>query len=58
MKSWKTTIGGVLSAAGVAMQASDNGTVKLIGAILGAVGLILLGGSAKDNNVTGGTVQQ
>lgn len=58
MKSWKTTIGGFLAAAGAAMQASDNATVKVAGAVIGAIGLALLGMSAKDNNVTGGTKQQ
>ena len=58
MKSWKTTIGGILAAAGTAMQASDNATVKLIGQIAGVIGLVLLGGAAKDSNVTGGSVKQ
>lgn len=58
MKSWKTTLGGVLAAAGTAMQASENSNVKLVGAIAGAVGLFFLGISSKDNNVTGGTKQQ
>jgi hypothetical protein len=40
------------------MQASDNATVKLIGLILAGLGAIIIGGSAKDNNVTGGTKQQ
>ena len=58
MKSWKTTVGGILAAAGAAMQASDNATVKLIGAIAGAIGLAFVGVSAKDNNVTGGSKPQ
>lgn len=58
MKSWKTTIGGIVTAAGVSMQASDNATVKLIGLILAGLGAIIIGGSAKDSNVTGGTKQQ
>lgn len=58
MKNWKTTVGGIVAAAGAAMQASEDGTVKLIGAILAAVGLVLLGATAKDKNVTGGTTPQ
>ncbi len=58
MKNWKTTLGGTLAAIGTAMQASDNGNVKLAGAVIGAIGLAILGWGAKDNNVTGGTVAQ
>lgn len=58
MKNWKTTLGGILSAAGVSMQASNDNTVKIIGGVIAAVGLLLLGGGAKDRNVTGGTTQQ
>lgn len=53
MKNWKTTLGGILAAAGTAMQSSDDSTVKIIGQIAGVIGLILLGSSAKDHNVTG-----
>ena len=52
-KNWKTSLGGILAAAGTAMQASENSTVKLIGALIGGIGLILLGFVAKDHNVTG-----
>lgn len=58
MKNWKTTLGGVLTASGIAMQASDNGTTKIIGVVTGIIGSLLLGGSAKDSNVTGGTTAQ
>jgi hypothetical protein len=58
MKNWKTTVGGIVAAAGLAMQASDNPTVKGIGWIIAAVGSIFFGASAKDNNVTGGSKQQ
>lgn len=57
-KNWKTTLGGILAAAGTAMQASSNGTVKLMGIIAGAVGVGLLGLTAKDKNVTGGNTPQ
>lgn len=47
--NWRTTIGGVLSALGISMQASDNATVKLIGTITAAIGTFLLGAAAKDS---------
>lgn len=58
MKNWKTTVGGILSATGIAMQASDNPTVKLIGYFVAGAGVLLIGASAKDNNVTGGSINQ
>ena len=53
MKNYKTTLGGILAATGTAMQISNAATLKLIGAIIGGLGLILLGTAAKDHNVTG-----
>lgn len=47
--SWKTTIGGVLAAAG-AILTRDPGTLGLVGAILLAVGAFLTGSMARDNN--------
>lgn len=58
MKNWKTTLGGILAAAGVSMQASNDSTIKIIGGVVAALGLLFMGGSAKDKNVTGGTTQQ
>jgi hypothetical protein len=58
MKSWKTTLGGVLGAAGLSMQTSADKTVQIVGWILAAVGTLLLGASAKDSNVTGGNKKQ
>ena len=58
MKNYKTTIGGFLAAIGTALQASSNVTVKTIGIICGSIGLVLLGSTAKDSNVTGGTTPQ
>lgn len=58
MKNWKTTFGGILVAGGTAMQASADATVNIIGIIVGAIGALVLGFGGKDNNVTGGTVQQ
>ena len=53
MKNWKTTVAGVVTAAGAGMLASDDPTVQLIGKILMVVGPILLGFLAKDAGVTG-----
>jgi hypothetical protein len=58
MKNWKTTLGGILSAAGIGMAGSGNGTMHIVGTIIASVGALLMGGAAKDNNVTGGTTQQ
>jgi hypothetical protein len=58
MKNWKTTIGGLVAAAGLSMQASDDQKVKMIGYVLAGIGTLFFGINAKDNNVTGGTKQQ
>ena len=57
-KNWKTTVGGFLIAAGTALQASEDSTVKITGIIIGALGGLLLGATAKDSDVTGGKRQQ
>lgn len=61
MKSWKTTVAGVLAivlAVGHAALALINGTsvdlAATLAAILAGIGLI----AAKDSQVTGGTIQQ
>lgn len=63
MKSYKTTIMGVLAIIGAAVslaQAVMNGSVNgevisaSLSAIMAGIGLI----AAKDSNVTGGTVKQ
>ena len=57
MKSWKTTAAAVIIAitgAAVALHWISNDVALAIGTIAGALGLA----SAKDNNVTGGTVKQ
>ena len=41
MKNWKTTLCGLAAAAGLAMQASPNPTVALIGKFLAATGAII-----------------
>ncbi len=58
MKSWKTSLGGILAAVGMALIQSDDSVIKAIGVIIGALGTLLLGFAAKDSNVTGGTKEQ
>lgn len=53
MKNWKTTIGGLMVSAGLAMQNSDDQIIRTVGGIFIVVGPIILGVSAKDKNVTG-----
>lgn len=56
MKSWKTTLAGLLTAIGTAFTQSGNATLVQIGGILTPIGAVLIGLFAKDSNVTGGTV--
>ena len=58
MKSWKTSLSGLLMAIGAALVKSDDHTITIIGQILLIIGPLLLGLSAKDSNVHGGTVAQ
>lgn len=57
-KSWKTSVGSVIAAAGIALQASDDDTLRFIGLVLSSLGTLMLGVNAKDRDVTGGTRQQ
>ena len=52
MKSWKTTIGGILTAAGMFLEGNDAPVMSLIGKILSAGGVFLMGLSARDNSVS------
>lgn len=52
MKSWKTTLGGLLSAFGTALAAAPDKITHSIGVIIAAGGSLLLGIAARDNNVT------
>ena len=56
MKSWKTTLSGVIAALGPILLAV--GIPTEVATAITTIGLFLLGFFAKDNNVTGGTVQQ
>lgn len=53
MKNWKTTVGGILLAAGMSMQSSDNPTVKTIGFVCATIGGLMVGLTAKDFDKTG-----
>jgi len=57
-KSWLTTLGGVLTAAGASLILSEDHIVRVIGQILSVVGPLLLGWAAKQYNVTGGSIPQ
>lgn len=58
MRNWKTTLSGILLAAGLFLNSEyspqkDSVWVKRIGNLLAIVGAGLVGVSAKDFNVTG-----
>jgi len=53
MKSYKTTIAGLLASVGLLLAGNDQPTISAIGRIMEAVGLLLVGSMAKDHNVTG-----
>lgn len=53
MKSWKTTLGGLLGAIGTyLLTVQDPAWVQMVGMVVNALGLLILGGSARDNTVT------
>ena len=52
MKSWKTTLGGILTAAGIFLESNDSPVLSLIGQVLSAGGVFLIGLSARDNGVS------
>jgi hypothetical protein len=56
MKNWKTTLSGLLAAAGQIL--SIFGVPVEVGQAVSVVGLFLVGLFAKDSNVTGGTKAQ
>jgi hypothetical protein len=58
MTNWMPTVAGFFAALGGLLSAFDDPTVKLIGQIMTAVGVALLGLVAKQYNVHGGTVAQ
>lgn len=48
MKNWKTTLGGILAAAGSYLSNSQTGALQVVGQVLQAIGLFLLGAVAQD----------
>lgn len=52
MKSWKTTIGGILAALGAYLTNSQTGVLNLVGQFCQAAGLFFLGFSAQDQTPT------
>lgn len=51
-KSWKTTLGGILAAGGQFASMALPANLTWIGHALTGIGTLLLGASARDNNVT------
>lgn len=52
MKSWKTTLGGILLGIGTPLAGAGEGIYKTIGLILATIGGVLLGVTARDNKVS------
>ena len=57
MKNWRTTLAGLGTGFLYAFVAAMQGGLKPKDAVI-AGGLALIGGCAKDHNVTGGSVKQ
>jgi hypothetical protein len=61
MKNWKTTLWGTLAGVPqiiIQLGLATNPKIVAIGNLISAIGVIGGFASAKDSNVTGGTVQQ
>lgn len=52
MKSWKTTLYGLIASAGIAMTSSLNPVLHVSGVIISAVATALLGNAAKDAHLS------
>ena len=50
MKSWKTSLGGILAAIGIGLR--DNPRTAPYAALIEGLGITLIGLSARDNGVT------
>ena len=57
MKSWKTTLGGVLAAAGQLVGPMLPAGFDWVGPALTGLGVLIMGGAARDNNVTSAQVK-
>ncbi len=51
-KSWKTTLGGILLAIGGFFLTQDFAFAEIIASVVNAVGALLLGTQARDNDVS------
>lgn len=54
-KSWKTTLSGILLGIGMFLTNQTTGTSQKVGQVLQIAGSVLVGTTAKDSDVTGGT---
>lgn len=52
MKSWKTTFGGILAAAGQFITPMLPPALSWVGPALSGLGVLILGASARDNKVS------
>jgi hypothetical protein len=52
MKSWKTSVGGILLSIGALLAGFGSEDLKAVGAALVALGGLLTGVSARDNGVS------
>ena len=52
MKSWKTTLGGILAGIGGLLQLSPEPRLHAFGVVACSIGTFIIGGAARDNNVT------
>jgi hypothetical protein len=48
MKNWKTTLGGLLAAAGSYLVNSQLGVLNVVGQIMQVIGVFLIGATAQD----------
>jgi hypothetical protein len=51
MRNYKTTISGIIAAAGSYLSSSQTGWLQALGYVLQAVGVLMLGAAAKDHDV-------
>lgn len=53
MKSWRTTLAGAIAALGTYLSTVDDPAwLQIVGQVMLAVGMLILGGSARDNKVS------
>ena len=52
MKSWKTSLGGLLTGLGLFLSSNENPTLKHIGIILASLSALFMGWAARDKDVS------